>query len=288
MLVLGGAGVLGLAGVATGIALWGRQAEWSPPYAGAESWVSLSPAITEALFGIGAGAALVGRTNECVFPRAAARLRNVGPMGQPDPKILEELSPTGVLAESSRVPSLPPGLPITELPWRNAADVATSLRELGEMFQVADRAEFVAERMDALAEAEVPDGGPRVMLALHHAGTRDGYIRFAPPNQLRGQALTAAGFRNAVNQQIDGPSAEMSFSDAGLLEPDALVILDAAPATEARKREVLTRYEGIPNFKPTQTQQIAVLSSIDALSRGPAVLSLATRIQKAMAALAAP
>lgn len=67
-----------------------------PPYTTA---ISLVPSITETVFGIGAGSALVGRTRYCVHPAPDVReVENIG--GTKDPKLgrIIELAPGIVLA----------------------------------------------------------------------------------------------------------------------------------------------------------------------------------------------
>ncbi|MGB0646273.1 MAG: hypothetical protein ACPGQS_03805, partial [Bradymonadia bacterium] len=59
--------------------------------------VSLSPAATEALFYIGAGEQLVGRTSACNYPESVKQVPQIGSMFPPNPENILRLKPKLVL-----------------------------------------------------------------------------------------------------------------------------------------------------------------------------------------------
>jgi len=63
-----------------------------------KSIVSLAPSITEILFSIGAGDMIVGRTKYCTYPAAAASIKSVGTLYEPDLEGILNLKPELVLA----------------------------------------------------------------------------------------------------------------------------------------------------------------------------------------------
>ena len=59
--------------------------------------VSLAPGITEAIFAVGAGDLLVGRTSACNYPAAAESVAVIGGFGVPSLEMLAKVRPTLVL-----------------------------------------------------------------------------------------------------------------------------------------------------------------------------------------------
>ncbi len=59
--------------------------------------ISLAPSLTEMMFAIGAGDQLVGRTNACDWPAAAAKIPVVGAFGRPSLELLASIHPDMVI-----------------------------------------------------------------------------------------------------------------------------------------------------------------------------------------------
>ncbi len=59
--------------------------------------ISLAPSLTEMLFAIGAGDQLVGRTNACDWPAAAAKVPVIGAFGRPSLELLASIHPDLVI-----------------------------------------------------------------------------------------------------------------------------------------------------------------------------------------------
>jgi iron complex transport system substrate-binding protein len=59
--------------------------------------VSLAPSLTEMIFAVGAGDQLVGRTNACDWPAAAAKVTVVGAFGRPSLELLASIHPDLVI-----------------------------------------------------------------------------------------------------------------------------------------------------------------------------------------------
>ena len=59
--------------------------------------ISLAPSLTEMIFAIGAGDQLVGRTNACDWPAAAAQVPVIGAFGRPSLELLASIHPDLVI-----------------------------------------------------------------------------------------------------------------------------------------------------------------------------------------------
>lgn len=281
MLVLGG---LGLVGLGAGVAWWMQPStEWSAPYEGGERWASLSPVLTETMFAIGAGSALVGRSSECTIPVPARRIRDLGPPLSPDPEGLGSLDLAGVMVLEGQSPA---GVSDPwALPWGSVDEVAATVRELGVYFDVEDRAEVLAAAFekDLAAPKEEPTG-PRVMVLYEVDGTQ---ARFVARNSLRGRAVEAAGLRHAVDQDFERDPTVV-LADLVQLDPDVILVLHDEAVDTARREELLAPLAELAGLRAAQSATIDVLGSPTALSLGPSVLQLPPLFRQRVDALTGP
>jgi ABC-type Fe3+-hydroxamate transport system substrate-binding protein len=135
--------------------------------------VSLIPATTELLFAIGAGSAVIGRTEWCDYPPAAASVPNLGDGIAPNVEAVLASRPDLVLLYNSaqnaaiagRLHTL--GIPALRLNTDRLADVGRIGRLLGRVTGHVESADSVAAVFDtALAHATVAPAGPRPKVLL--------------------------------------------------------------------------------------------------------------------------
>jgi ABC-type Fe3+-hydroxamate transport system substrate-binding protein len=103
--------------------------------------LSLSPATTENLFAIGAGAYLVGRTTACDYPKECVRIASVGDFYRPSIERIFTLAPDLVVLDSNTIDlagadDLQKRLktPIFVFQTKHYADIATQLSTLASWF----------------------------------------------------------------------------------------------------------------------------------------------------------
>ena len=124
--------------------------------------VSLVPSLTETLFALGAGAALVGRTRYCVEPAGAVdKVPALGGPKDPDLASILELRPTLVLmgVEENRREDYDrlrtAGLDIFPARVRSVADVPPVVVEIGRRLGVLEAARAMASEIEGAAESVV-------------------------------------------------------------------------------------------------------------------------------------
>ena len=100
--------------------------------------ISLAPSLTEMLFAIGAGDQLVGRTNACDWPAAAAKIPVIGAFGRPSLELLASIHPDLVIDVD--LADKETGKKITALGMRRETfsckapdDIPVVLRKLGKL-----------------------------------------------------------------------------------------------------------------------------------------------------------
>lgn len=115
--------------------------------------VSLAPNITEAIFAVGAGDLLVGRTSACNYPAEAEKVAVVGGFGAPSLEMLVKVNPTLVLdsdladeAIGAKIDAL--GIPRKRINCSSVDDVSGMMLEIGELTGHVSEGERIAKKIE--------------------------------------------------------------------------------------------------------------------------------------------
>jgi ABC-type Fe3+-hydroxamate transport system substrate-binding protein len=249
--------------------------------------VSLSPAVTETLFAIGAGPELVGVSDFCNYPEAAKKLPRVGTALTPGYEAIVRLAPTLILCEAAA--SAPrrelTALGVTKfIPWLSLEDIVASTRLLGAFTAQAAAADALATKLwDGLAVAEAPTG-PRVLLVFGEGTGRLSQIYFVKRNSIHGAALRAAGARNAVVGDVAGVP-RLSIEELLRLDPEAIIVLVAPSPNAQSDADVLRDFQALEPLTANKTGRVALLRSDEAFANGPRILNLAEHLKQKLAEL---
>jgi len=202
--------------------------------------VSLIPATTELLFAIGAGTSVVGRTEWCDYPPAAAAVPNLGDGIAPNVEAVLAIHPDLVLLYNSaqnasaaaRLRGL--GIPTLRLNTDKLTDVARIGRQLGRLTGHTAAADSVAAVFDtALAGATVTTPGirPKVLLLVWEQ----------PPMTIgRGSFLDELVRRaGGVNlfEDVASSAGTVSIEAVAARDPDLILTTTAGPVAFARRPE---------------------------------------------------
>jgi ABC-type Fe3+-hydroxamate transport system substrate-binding protein len=257
---------------------------------GARRVISLSPAITETLFAIGAGSQLVGVSDYCNFPDAAKALPRTGTALTPGYEAIVRLAPTLILCEAAA--SAPrrelTALGVTKfIPWLSLEDIVASTRLLGALTSRAAEAGLLATKLwEGLAVAEAPNG-PRVLAVLGESTGKLSEIYFIKRNSIHGAALRAAGARNAVVADVTGVP-RLSIEELLRLDPEAIIVLVAPKPNGSSDADVLHDFQALEPLSARKNNRIAVLRSDEAFANGPRILTLAEHLKQKLGELFPP
>jgi ABC-type Fe3+-hydroxamate transport system substrate-binding protein len=249
---------------------------------GKQRLVSLSPAITETLFAIGAGSELVGVSDYCNYPEEAKKLPRTGTALTPSYEAIVRLEPSLILCDGAdKAPRRElTALGVTKfLPWLSLEDIVASTRLLGALTAHSEPAgELAGKLWERLAVAEAPNG-PRVLAVLGETPGKLSEIYFIKQNSIHGAALRAAGARNAVARDVPGVP-RLALEELLRLDPDAIIVLVAARQGEADDAHIAHDYQALEPLSARKNGRISVLRSDASFSNGPRVLELRTALER--------
>ena len=202
--------------------------------------VSLIPATTELLFAIGAGGSVVGRTEWCDYPAAAAAVPNLGDGIAPNIEAILAVHPDLVLlynsAQNAAVAARLRGLGISTLRLNTdkLADVNRIGRLLGRLTGRAAAADSMAAVFDtALAGATVTPRGPRPKVLL--------LVWEQPPMTIGSGSFLDDLVRRAggVNlfQDVSSSAGTVSIEAVASRDPDLILTTSAGPVAFASRPE---------------------------------------------------
>jgi len=272
------------AGAAVGIS---RLAAKRPSSGGARRLVSLSPAITETLLVLGAGAQLVAVSDYCTLP-AGKKLARVGSSLTPNYEAIAGLHPSLILSDDSagaKQRELAALAKCQILPWLTLGDVTGSIRSLGKVLEQSSAAEALAQRLDARLGRKPAADAPRVLLLLSYDADRPAELWFIKQNSLHGAALNAAGARNAVAHAVPG-LPRLSVEELIQLDPDQVFIIPPPGAALEGKRKMLTAFMRLAPLRAVKDNRLAIVNGTQSV--GPSILDLVASLARMLEKMAGP
>ena len=200
--------------------------------------VSLSPAVTELLFALGAGDRVVGRTTWCDYPAAVRAVPSVGDGLNPNVEAVAARQPDLVILYKSALDERAAaqltrlGIAAVVLRQDHLADVAHAARLLGRAVGDSARGDSLAAAVDSFLAAPPPPAATRLAFVVWDNPP----IVIGTGSYLDELARLAGG--SNVFHDLGGASAEVSLETLAARDPDVIVVLAdsaAAPAFAARR-----------------------------------------------------
>lgn len=247
--------------------------------------VSLSPAVTETLFAIGAGPELVGVSDYCNYPDAAKQLPRTGTALTPNYEAIVRLSPTLILVDGAfSVPKRQlEALGKTRfLPWLSLSDIVASTRLLGVLTERNPAAEALATQIWEGLLRPAPATAPRVLAVLGESTGKLSEIYFIKQNSIHGDALRAAGARNAIEDAVTGVP-RISIEQLLRIDPDLILVLVAPTPSGPVEADVLHDYRALTPLAAVKQGRLAMLKSDAAFANGPRILTLRDQLHAEIA-----
>jgi iron complex transport system substrate-binding protein len=225
--------------------------------------VSLSPNITELLYGIGAFPQVVGVSDFCTYPPEASKLASVGGWANPSLEKLAALGPDLVIVDDGEGPLVEDsfhklGLRLMVAPTRTVEDVYRAMAELGRATghepQAAGLIAATRQGLAAIARKTAGLARPKVALIVDRTpGTlRDLYT--ATSGGFLAELVEMAGGRVAVSPARSGYAA---LSKEDLLAANPGVILDLTHAPQSRfSGDSMEAWREMPELQAVRTGRV--------------------------------
>jgi iron complex transport system substrate-binding protein len=244
-----------------------------------ERIVSLVPSMTEALYAMGAGDAVVGVSTYDTYPPEVRSKPRVGALLDPDFERIIALKPTLVIAYATQTDLIAKlskvGLPVFSSRHAALSDVPASIRVLGRRVGRADKGEAVALEIERAIQdiRRLVAGRPRPKTAL---------LFGREPGSLRGLHASAGyGFMHDMLEAAGGADVfadvnreSLQVTTEVLLARAPEVIIEARPSPAwtperiARERAV---WNALPSLPAVKYNRVYILSDDRLASPGPRV-----------------
>ncbi|MCX5791003.1 MAG: helical backbone metal receptor [Elusimicrobia bacterium] len=197
------------------------------PAAEARRVVSLMPSYTEIIFALDAGSELVGVTNFCTWPPAAAAVEKAGDYLRPNVEKIYSLRPDVVFAgawasasSSKQLAGL--GVKVVALPEeKNVRDIFATIRRIAAELGRRPQAEKLERSLKALLPAALPEKPLKVYIEADTGGWTAGADSFLT------DAIRLAGGANIFGKEKRG-YFQASWEEVLLLDPDAVILLSGS------------------------------------------------------------
>ncbi|MCC6523622.1 MAG: ABC transporter substrate-binding protein [Polyangiaceae bacterium] len=236
--------------------------------------VSLSPNTTEAVFAIGAGDRLVGRSRHCDYPREAVALPVVGGFADPNLEAVLALAPDLVVgargpagpdvARALEAQGIATYFPVVD----SVADIGALLVGLGERLGRVAAAEALADaiRRDLEAVRAAHAEGPRVRAAMVFEASP---LVVAGPGGFPDELLGLAGGANVIGAGGAYPQIELERLVA--LDPEVLIDASAELDTPPTTPSVLLTLPGFAGLAAVRGGRVRRLTTAAAVRPGPRI-----------------
>jgi len=203
--------------------------------------VSLAPGLTEIVFAVGRGSALVGVTRFCDYPAAARRIARIGGLLDFNTEALVALAPDIVIAypeHAGRLRFLPKRVHVVTVRHERLPDLMGSIPEIGRALGAEGEAKRLVHSMERkLEEVSRRVSGKKKVRVLCIAGRNPGELRnmfIIGRGDFLNDLMAVAGATNAYTGDVAYPS--ISLEAVIFLDPEVIL-------------EISAHYEGISDDK---------------------------------------
>lgn len=225
--------------------------------------VSVSPNVTEMLYGIGAFGQVAGISDYCTYPPEVKNLPSIGGWHNPSLEKLAALKPDLVISDDGQAPFIEKnvealGLRFLVVPNHTIRDLYSGIADLGRVTGHEEQAaKLIAQTREGLQRVSQKTAGrpaPGVILIVNRTpGTlRDLYT--ATEGGFLAELVAIAGGRIAAPKAPNG-YGKLSKEDLLAINPD--IILDFIHGSQSRfAGDPIEAWKEMPELKAVHTGQI--------------------------------
>ncbi len=200
------------------------------PLWGAERIVTLSPALSEIVFALGAGDDLVGVSSYATYPERVNAITRIGGFFDPDLERILALRPTLVLVqehhEKTRLRLEALGIRTLHVKLESYEDIRSDIATIGEALGRRAEAAALIKSIDTAAQnAPKVSDNPSVLILFGSSDDLSGSLYIAGKTTFLNTILDRCGAHNAYNGPLAQPRLELEQLIA--LNPDIVLIFQS-------------------------------------------------------------
>jgi iron complex transport system substrate-binding protein len=225
--------------------------------------VSLSPNMTEMLYGVGAFDRVVGISDYCTYPPEVANLPSVGGWHNPSLEKMMAMRPDLVIVDSGQAPFIEDkfrdlGLRLLSVQDHNVSDVYAAMLTLGRVTgheaQAAKLAEATREGIQRVSRKTAALPKTRVVLIVDRTPGTLRELYTATDGGYLGELVNVAGGQLPAPPAKDGYS-KLSKEELLAIDPD--VILDFIHGVSTRfAGDPLEAWHDLPELKAVRNHRV--------------------------------
>ena len=234
-----------------------------------ERILTLSPAINEIVFALGAGEQVVGTTTYAAYPPAAQKLPKVGGYFSPSLEKILSLDPTLVIMQPNnqkleatfqilKIPTL-------TVPIDTLSHILASIEAMGKrLHKESEAQEIISEIRTALASLKGIVTDKRILIVFGANTTLEHGIFVAGQNLYYDEIIRASGNQNALQSKRKGQPV-LGRENLIALDPDIIILLSAtAKAKGIDKEALLAPWRALP-LRAVRNNDIYIIDKAYAL-----------------------
>jgi len=248
--------------------------------------ICMSPAISEIVFWLGAGARVVGVSQHTKYPPEALAKPTCGGFFNPSYEQILALQPDLLITQGEAVKlthfGRANGIEIVKVVTSDLESIFTETKRLGSLLQLEPEAELLCAEMRwrlAQVRARVARKAPvRVVLVIGREPGTLNNIHVVGPGTFLDDLVSVSGGRNVFS---DLGRSYAVVSKEALLEraPDVVVELHGEGADEEQRQdEVRKLWQGLAPLPAVRNGRVYVIEATYAMIPGPRVIELAERL----------
>ncbi len=216
-----------------------------------ERILTLSPAINEIVFALGAGEQVVGTTTYAAYPPAAQKLPKVGGYFSPSLEKILALDPTLVIMQPNNqkleATFQTLKIPTLTVPIDTLSHILASIEAMGKRLHKENEAQgIISEIRTALASLKGIVTDKRILIVFGANTSLEHGIFVAGQNLYYDEIIRASGNQNALQSKRKGQPV-LGRENLIALDPDIIILLSAtAKAKGIGKEALLAPWRALP------------------------------------------
>jgi len=237
--------------------------------------ISLAPSITETLFAMDLGSAVVGVTTYCQYPPEVSQIEKIGGYSNANVEKIIALKPDLVILQEDHKKQKTFldrfGIQTLTVRYTSIRSMCSSYVAIGDLCGRGSQADSLCQSLSTLALEDGEQGlSPRVLLCVGRAAMPGGTLNSifaAGASTFYADLVKAAGGTNAYEK----PSPlypQLSLEGLLVLQPDMIIDI-AAAMVDYSCSSLIAQWQDLENLKAVQEQGIYCINASYATLPGP-------------------